>query len=180
MKKGVILGFFVALLAAGQERPPIEAVTVTDSVQPANLGRNTGAYVPSDVKVLGILDYGKTQTAVDAVAKQRYRAFIFSGYGGDRVQIALKGQHAGVPFVVTDSTLNKIGSGNSIVTVALPFRGPDIEVYYIVFPTSYKSSPLSVQVRKVGRDMSVPMLVEPRLITEMQTTGTESHKQGGF
>ncbi len=81
---------------------------------------------------------------------------------------------------MTDSTLNEIGRGASKVTVALPFRGPDIEVYYIVFPSSHRVAPLNIQVRKVGRDMSVPMLIEPRLITEMQTSGSESHKQGGF
>ena len=179
MKKGAILGCLVAMLAAGQSRPPIEAVTVTDTVQRASRGSNSGTYHPGDVKVLGILDYGKTHSALDCAAKQPYRAFLFSGYGGDRVEVALKGQAAG-SFVVTDSTLNEIGRGASRVTVALPFRGPDIEVYYIVFPSSHRPAPLNIQVRKVGRDMSVPMLVEPRLITEMQTSSSESHRQGGF
>lgn len=180
MKKGAILGCFVAMLMLGQDRPPIEAVNVTEPAQTASFTGNSAMYRAGDIKVLGIVDYGKTQNARDCVAKQHYRAFVFSGYGGDRIQVALKGNNSSTPFVVTDSTLNKIGSGRSTVTVALPFRGPDIEVYYIVFPSTHKTAPLSVQIRKVGRDMSVPRLIEPRLITEMHSAGGESHRQGGF
>jgi hypothetical protein len=66
------------------------------------------------------------------------------------------------------------------VTIALPYRGPDIEVYYIVFPTSNRTAHLTVQVRKVGRDMRVPQLKTPPLITEMKGANSESNRQGGF
>lgn len=178
MKKSAILGCFVAILAVAEERPPIEAVNVTDSVRPATLRANTGTYVPGDVKVLGIVDYGKTQYAMDRAARQHYRAFVFSGYGGDRVAITLKGENPGAPFVVTDSALNKIGTGASTVTVALPYRGPDIEVYYIVFPSTHRTAHLTVEVKKVGRDMRAPALRIPPLITEMKSNNSESNRQG--
>jgi len=181
MKKGALLGCFVAMLAAGQDRrtPIIETETVTEKAQPANFRSNSG-YLPGDVKVLGILDYGRRSNALDCAAKQRYRAFVFSGYGGDRVEIALQGENPRASFVVTDSTLIPIGTGSSRVTVALPYRGPDIEVYYIVFPTSNRTAHLTVQVKKVGRDMRAPRLITPPLITEIKGVNSESNRQGGF
>lgn len=182
MKKGAFLGCFVVMLAAAQDRrtPIIEAETVTEKAQPANFRSGSG-YVPGDVKVLGILDYGRSSKALDCAAKQRYRAFVFSGYGGDRVEIALQGESpSSASFAVTDSTLIPIGRGSSKVTVALPYRGPDIEVYYIVFPTSNRTAHLTVQVKKVGRDMRAPELKTPPLITEMKGVSSESNRQGGF
>ena len=181
MKKGAVLGCFVAMLAVGQDRskPVIEAVTVIEKAQPATF-RSGSQYLPSDVKVLGVLDYGRRSIALDCAAKQRYRAFVFSGYGGDRVEIALQGEHPNASFAVTDSTLIPIESGSSRVTVALPYRGPDIEVYYIVFPTSNRTAHLTVQVKKVGRDMRAPELKTPPLITEMKGVSSESNRQGGF
>lgn len=175
MQYSAMLGFVVAMLAAGQERPAVEAVSVTGSVQSASLRTNAGTYTPGDIKVLGVVDYGKTQLVSDQAAKQRYRAFVFSGYGGDRVEIALKSGNPSSSFVVTDSTLNEIGSGKSTVTVGLPFRGPDVEVYYIVFPNTRSTAQLSVRVRKVGRDMSVPSIIEPRPIPETRSTGAAYH-----
>ena len=181
MKKGALLGCFVAMLAAGQDRrtPIIEAEAVTEKAQPANFQSGSG-YHAGDVKVLGILDYGRSSKALDCAAKQRYRAFVFSGYGGDRVEIALQGENPNATFAVTDSTLIPIGTGSSRVTVALPYRGPDIEVYYIVFPTSNRTAHLTVQVKKVGRDMRAPELKTPPLITEMKGVSSESNRQGGF
>ena len=169
------------MLAAAQDRPKpiIEAETVNDKVQPANFRSDSG-YLPGDVKVLGVLDYGRRSNALDCAAKQRYRAFVFSGYGGDRVEIALQSENPRAYFAVTDSTLIPIGSGSSRVTVALPYRGPDIEVYYIVFPTSNRTAHLTVQVKKVGRDMRVPELRTPPLITEMKGVHAESNRQAGL
>lgn len=181
MKKGAFLGCLVAMLAAAQDRPKpiIEAETVTERAQPATF-QSGSRYVPGDVKVLGVLDYGRRSNALDCAAKQHYRAFVFSGYGGDRVEIALQGENPGASFAVTDSTLVPIGSGSSKVTVALPYRGPDIEVYYIVFPTSHRTAHLAVEVKKVGRDMRVPELKTPPLITEIKVATPESNRQGEF
>jgi hypothetical protein len=181
MKKGALLGCFVAILAVAQDRPIpiIQAETVTERVQPTTF-QSGSRYVPGDVKVLGVLDYGRRSSALDCAAKQRYRAFVFSGYGGDRVEIALQGENPRASFAVTDSTLIPIGTGSSRVTVELPYRGPDIEVYYIVFPASNRTAHLTVQVRKVGRDMRAPQLKTPPLITEMKVANPESNRQGGF
>jgi len=181
MKKGALLGCLVAMLAAAQDRrkPIIEAETATEKAHPANFRSGSG-YFAGDVKVLGILDYGRRSNGLDCSAKQRYCAFVFSGYGGDRVEIALQGENPRASFAVTDSTLIPIGTGSSRVTVALPYRGPDIEVYYIIFPTSNRTAHLTAQVKKVGRDMRVPELKTPRLITEMKGGSSESNRQGGF
>jgi hypothetical protein len=181
MKKGALLGYFVAILAVAQDRPTpiIQAETVTERAQPTTF-QSGSRYLPGDVKVLGVLDYGRRSNALDCTAKQRYRAFVFSGYGGDRVEIALQGENPRASFTVTDSTLIPIGTGSSRVTVALPYRGPDIEVYYIVFPTSNRTAHLTVQVTKVGRDMRAPQLKTPPLITEMKAGNSESNRQGGF
>ena len=161
MKKAIILSCLTVMMTVAQEKTASNnAVTTT-----------WAKYRPDDVKVLGVVDYGHVQSAVDRTARPRYRAFVFSGYGRDRVQITLRGE----TFIVTDSTLNPIGSGSSQATVSLPFRGPDIEVYYIVFPASSKLAHVSVQVKKVGRDMS-----NPSLMSEIKGASPESSRQGGL
>jgi hypothetical protein len=164
MNKAIILLSLATLSIFAQEKTSYNKVTST-----------TGKYQPADVKVLGVVDYGHAQNAVDGAAKARYRAFVFSGYGRDRVEITLKGQTPGASFILTDSTLNPIGSGSRQATMSLPYRGPDIEVYYIVFPASSRTAHVSVQIKKVGRDMSYP-----GLITEIKGASSESNRQGGF
>lgn len=161
MKKAIIFSCLTVMMAVAQEKTPSNSAVTTTWAK----------YRPDDVKVLGVVDYGHVQSAVDRTAKPRYRAFVFSGYGRDRVQITLRGE----TFIVTDSTLNPIGSGSSQATVSLPFRGPDIEVYYIVFPASSKLAHVSVQVKKVGRDMS-----NPSLMSEIKGASPESNRQGGL
>jgi hypothetical protein len=163
MNKTIILFSLATFATTAQEKIVNPSVTSTQV-----------KYQPADVKVLGVVDYGHTQSAVNSLASPRYRAFVFSGYGRDRVEITLKGQ-PGAAFIVTDSTLNAIGRGVTQATVSLPYRGPDIEVYYIVFPASTRFSHVSVQVKKVGRDMS-----DPRLVTEIKNADSESNRQGGF
>jgi hypothetical protein len=164
MNKAIILLSLATLSSFAQEKIAYDKVTST-----------TGKYQPADVKVLGVVDYGRAHYAVDSSAKARYRAFVFSGYGRDRVEITFKGQTPGASFILTDSTLNPIGHGSTQATLSLPYRGPDIEVYYIVFPASSRTAHVSVQIKKVGRDMS-----DPRLITEIKDAGSESNRQGGF
>jgi hypothetical protein len=150
VKKAIILSCLTVMMAAAQEKTASNNAVTTTWVK----------YRPDDVKVLGVLDYGP-----------RYRAFVFSGYGRDRVEITLKGE----TFIVTDSTLNPIGGGSSQATVSLPYRGPDIEVYYIVFPATHKPAHVTVRVRKVGRDMS-----NPNLMSEMKGASPKSNRQGGL
>jgi hypothetical protein len=163
MNKVLIYIFLAASVTFAQEKTSSPAqVTST-------------AYNPGDVKVLGVVDYGHSQYAVDRTSGPRYRAFVFSGYGRDRVQVTLKGASAGTPFIITDSTLHPIGSGSTQATFSLPYRGPDVEVYYIVFHASSRPAHVSVQVKKVGEDMS-----NRGLVSEIGGAGSESNRQGGF
>ena len=166
MKKGIILSCLAVFVVAAHEKPAYnQPVTST-----------WAKYRADDVKVLGIVEYGHSQNAVDrTVAGPRYRAFVFSGYGRDRVEITLKGAIPGLHFILTDSTLAPIGSGSTRATLSLPYRGPDIEVYYIVFPAYRNAANVTVQIKKVGRDMS-PV----KLMTEIKSPSPESYKQGGF
>jgi hypothetical protein len=166
VKKGLVLSCLAVMAMVAQEKTAYNKPVTSTWVK----------YLPAEVKVLGVLDYGHAQSALDHTASPRYRAFVFSGHGRDRVEITLTGATSASSFTITDSTLNQIGTGSSRVTVSLPYRGPDIEVYYIVFPaTSSKTSNVTVQVRKVGMDMS-----PPKLITEIKGATPESTKQGGF
>ena len=168
MKKAIILSCLTVMMAAAQEKSAANSAVTTTWVK----------YRPADVKVLGVLDYGKLQNAVDRTARTaspRYRAFVFSGYGRDRVEITLKGETPSSSFILTDSTLNAIGAGSSQAIVSLPYRGPDIEVYYIVFPASGKLAHVSVRVKIVGKDMSVP-----NLMSEIKRANAESNRQGGL
>lgn len=106
------------------------------------------SYSPAQVRVLGDVEYGQSKTAARYAAGPRYRAFVFSGYGGDKVEIALKGSVANMPVVLADSTLNQIAAGTSHLSVSLPYRGPDIEVWYVL--TENKPAQFTVQVKKIG------------------------------
>ena len=165
VKKGIVLSFLAVTMMFAQENTAYnKSVTGTWT-----------NYRPDDVKVLGVVDYGHSQTAMDRTStRPRYRAFVFSGYGRDRVEITLKDATPGASFILTDSTLVPIGRGSNQATFALPYRGPDIEVYYIVFPACSKTARVSVQLKKVGRDMSPP------LVTENKNGTSESNRQGGF
>src|ERR1700738_2865501 len=43
------------------------------------------SFPPSDVQIVGDLDYGKRSDPVDYSNQPRFRAFVFDGNGGDRV-----------------------------------------------------------------------------------------------
>jgi hypothetical protein len=159
MYKAILLIYLATIVTVAQEKTASNRPVTSTWVK----------YRPDDVKVLGVVEYGHAQNVVDHLASPRYRAFVFSGYGRDRVEITLQGEKPS-SFTVTDSTLNQIGSGLWRTTVSLPYRGPDIEVYYIVFPACSKTARVSVQVKRVGRDMS-----PPHLVTEIKGASAESY-----
>jgi len=114
-------------------------------------GGSTGGYMPTDVKILGDLDYGQTSGPVTYSTSPRYRAFVFSGYGGETVEVTVRGDDGKALVAVTDSSLNQIASGTTNLRLSLPNRGPDIEVWYIVFrETDNKPARFTVQVKKLG------------------------------
>ena len=144
MKDGIVLSLMAVMVSFAQEKIAVNEPVTSCSTK----------YHPDDVKVLGVVDYVHAQSAVDRISSPRYRAFVFSGYGRDRIEITLRGAKSVASFAVTDSTLNQIGTGLSRTTISLPYRGPDIEVYYIVFPaTLRKTAHVTVQIKKVGRVM---------------------------
>jgi hypothetical protein len=125
------------MFALAQEKP----TGIFASISPQS-------YLPAQVRVLGDVEYGQSKTAARYAAGARYRAFVFSGYGGDKVEITLKGAGAKMPVVLADSTLNQIASGTSQLSVDLPNRGPDIEVWYVL--TDNTPTQFTVQVKKIG------------------------------
>jgi hypothetical protein len=137
LKKSLILGCLAAMVAVAQEKP----TGIFASIAPQS-------YSPAQVRVLGDVEYGQSKTAARYAAGPRYRAFVFSGYGGDKVEITLKGSAAKMPIVLADSTLNQIAAGTSQLSVSLPNRGADIEVWYVL--TDNTPAQFTVQVRKMG------------------------------
>ena len=109
------------------------------------------SYAPREVKVMGDLDYGQTSRWVTYSARPRYRAFVFSAYGGERVEVNLQGTSEKAFLALADSTLNQVASGQTHLTVALPYRGPDLEVWYIVFrDADAKPARFAVRVGKTS------------------------------
>ena len=141
MKKTLIVGCMAAMFAGAQEKP----TGILTSISPRS-------FSPAQVRVLGDVEYGESKTAVRYTHGPKYRAFVFSGYGGDKVEITLKGAAAKVPLIVADSTLNQIAAGSSQLCVSLPNRGPDIEVWYILIENT--PNQIAVQVKKVGHEDS--------------------------
>ncbi len=89
MKKAIILSCLTVMMAVAQEKTAANSAVTTTWVK----------YRPADVKVLGVIDYGQSRNALDGtarVASPRYRAFVFSGYGRDRVRNYPKRGNAGV------------------------------------------------------------------------------------
>jgi hypothetical protein len=146
MKKTLIIGFMAAMFAGAQEKP----TGILTSIPPRS-------YSPAQVRVLGDVEYGQVKTSASYSAGPRYRAFVFTGYGGDKVEITVKGA-AKIPIVLTDSTLNQIASGTSVISMSLPNRGPDIEVWYVL--TDNKPAQFTVQVKKIGHSDSVEAKLE--------------------
>lgn len=106
------------------------------------------SYSPSQVKVLGDIEYGERRIVNTYSRGPRYRAFVFSGYGGDQVEITVRGSASQVHLAVADSTLNQIATGSSQLRFSLPYRGPDIELWYII--TDNAPTHLTFQVKKTG------------------------------
>ena len=137
MKKRVIFGCFATMWAAAQEkttdRPVQPPSALVSSVTQLRKGGLPVSYVPSDVKVLGALDYGQTSGSVNSSTSPRYCAFVFSGYGGEGVEATVMGTDRKAFVAIADSSLIQIASGATHLSVRLPYRGPDLEVWYIVF-----------------------------------------------
>ena len=109
------------------------------------------SYRPTDVKILGALEYGETGASVLSLRDPRYHAFVFSGYGGDIVDVTVTGSGRTGLVVLADSTLNQLATGDTHIGITLPYRGPDIEVWYVLYQEAApKPAHFSVHVKKLG------------------------------
>lgn len=142
LKFNLLLGCLSAMFAIAQENPALPRAEGSDTQNRAS----TVSYSPSQVKVLGDIEYGERGIANTYSRGPRYRAFVFSGYGGDQVEITVTG--APVHLALADSTLHQIATGSSQLCVSLPDRGPDIELWYII--TNNAPTRLTFQVKKTG------------------------------
>jgi hypothetical protein len=95
-----------------------------------------GSFSPNDIKIVGTIDNGNTSPAVQCSPTPKYRALVFEATGNDRVQVTVTGTEARSFVALADSTLTPIASGTGQLSVILPYRGPDLEAYYIVFKSS--------------------------------------------
>lgn len=150
-----MVGCFAAILAWAQEKTTVQPIA-TQVVAQRPLGQSTGftgTYSPANIKILGALNYGTTSSPVRYSARQRYLAFVFTGYGGDIVDITVKGVDGKAFVALADSSLNRITSGDTHLNLGLPYKGPDIEVWYLIFrETDYKTADFTVQVKKIGSE----------------------------
>src|SRR5712692_5975272 len=122
LKKSLIVGCLAAILAQSQEKTTDQPIA-TQVVAPRPQGQTTGftgSYSPANIKILGALNYGTTSSPVIYSARQRYLAFVFTGYGGDIVDITVKGVDGKAFVAVADSSLNRITSGDTHLSLGLP------------------------------------------------------------
>jgi hypothetical protein len=135
--KMVLLAALATLLASGAEK---------SAASPEQI-----SYAPTDVKILGVLNYGQRSEPVEYSHTPQYRAFVFEGRGNDRVEIVVTGAGENAFVAVTDPGLNVIASGTGHLSVSLPDQGPDTETFYVVFKDqTNRPARMSVQIKKTG------------------------------
>lgn len=117
-----------AMLVSGQEK------TADRTLVPVSFpsAPQTWAFSPNDVRVLGTLDDGQTSKPVEYSSTPKYRAFVFEGNGHDQVEITVTGANRKAYVALADSGLKPIASGLGELAATLPYRGPDIEAFYIL------------------------------------------------
>lgn len=104
---------------------------------------------PSDVKVVGALDYGQTSQPVDYSGAPKYAAFVFNGNGGDPVEVTVNGGDRQAAISIADGTLKEVATGTNHISFTLPDHGPDMDTYYVVFrDTENKAARFTVQLTK--------------------------------
>ena len=171
--KPFIFTLLTVAAAVAQEKSAVSRSATPHSVTATLQQSATLSYSPADVKVLGDVDYGQTLQSWDRPGGARYRAFVFSGYGGDKVDIKLISDERRTFMALADSTLNLIGTGSSHMILSLPYRGTDIEVFYVLFPAAITGNTrVTVQVKKLSG------ILTP--LAEIKIHPRESHRQGGL
>lgn len=141
MKTVILMSCLAANLLVAQEK-----ATVRNS---SNSTENI-SYAAKEVRVLGDLDYGRSSGPVTYSSKPRYSAFVFSAFGGETVEISVKGNQRKAMVALADAGLNRLAIGDTSLRISLPNRGPYIECWYIIF-RDFEEKPASftVQVNKL-------------------------------
>lgn len=152
MRNAAILTCLIPVLASAQEKSANQQIATPVALRelvspPAAVQRR---YAPADIQIVGLLSYGEVSAPVAYSVTPRYRGFVFSGFGGDIVDIAVKSASARAFVALADGSLNDLGSGTSHLQLRLPYRGPDAEAWYVVFRnTDNKAARFTVQLRKI-------------------------------
>lgn len=114
----------------------------------AMLGAAT--FRPADVTIVGDIEYGQTSDPVECSNTPRYRALVFNGNGGDRIEVTVKGRDQKAYVALADGTLTELASGVTHLAFTLPNNGPDAQAYYIVIRDDQdKPARFTVELKKI-------------------------------
>src|SRR5947209_7812959 len=105
-------------------------------------------FVPSEVKVLGPIDYGQTSAAVRYSNPPRYRAYEFNARPGDHIEIQVHAKRGVPEAFVTDSSFKSLAGGSAKFSATIP---PDSKpaTYYIVFrEAKYRPGEFTIELQR--------------------------------
>jgi hypothetical protein len=105
-------------------------------------------FPPSEVKVIGPIDYGEVTAPVRYSSPPRYRAFEFNGKPGDRIEIWVHARRGVPEAFLTDSNFKSLAGGNARFSAVIP---PDSKpaTYYIVFRgAGFRSGLFNVELQR--------------------------------
>ena len=106
---------------------------------------------PADVEIAGDIEYGQTSPPIEYTPKPAYRALVFTGMGGDRIEVTVRSDSGKAMVAIADGTLKQLVSGSEKLKFELPDKGPDAEAYYIPFrDRDGKTGKFTVTLKKVG------------------------------
>ncbi len=107
-------------------------------------------FSPDDVQIIGDIDYGQSSPPVEYSSTPRYRAFVFTAMGGDKIEVTFKGEDRKAFVAIANGELKQLASATTRLAFTVPEKGPDAEAYYIVFrDTEDKPGRFTVALKKV-------------------------------
>lgn len=107
-------------------------------------------FSPSDVTILGDIDYGQTSPALNCPGEPKFCALVFNANGGDKVELSISGGSGKSLIALADGALNELtrASGNLVFT--LPASQEPVTYYAIFRDEAGKASDLKLQLRKLA------------------------------
>ena len=109
------------------------------------------SFPPSDVQIVGDIDYGNTSPATDCAAAKGYCAILFNGAGGDRIEIKVKNGTRKSFVALTDGSLKEMARGEDKLAFELPKANEELQTYYIVFRDSeQKPGKFTIELKKIN------------------------------